>query len=1141
MKSSNPNYHEVVGAFEKYFNSHPQVKSLEELEYKRWLKSVGSNFDAEGNLFTDPFIPKEVQKLAQQKNIRTSANWVPLGPNKVDWEAPMGSSHTTQGVIRSIAQHPNHPDTVILGSISAGLWYSAENGANWQNVGENLLADKIKGIAFSTSNPDIVYAASNAGPIKSLDGGLTWDYTGLNNSGSYPGGYDPFAMIVHQESSDTAFFACSEGLWRTENGGAHWEKELSGHIWDVEYHPSNPQILYASVTSGNTTNFKKSTDGGKNWTSVSSGYSSINVKRLCIAVTQAAPEKVYTYAADNDAQKGIIYISNDAGESFTEIESPNMLLYETSGVGNGLGQATWDMDLAVSDIDPDYILAGGIFVWKSVNGGNNWQVIDPGHPQLSKHWYHWDCQGLAIFGNKSWLLNDGGAFLSTDKVVTTTNKSFGLQAQEIWGFDTGWKSDIMAIGLYHGPVQIKDDNIYQGWYAAQGADAGTVQINKGDDRYIYARPWDCKRITRSDNRMEAPKYANLGTELPFYIYPIEIANHSYYNTFYNIDQREFKKTTNNAANWRTMKEFPGILRRITTSYSNENVAFVIQSFKKVFKTMDGGINWEEITPSSTLTQNKNLSNITVDGKNENIIWLSAGGKQSSVKVLKSVDGGSTWEDYSNGLPSFAINSIVHQIGTNGGVYAATDAGVYYRNNTMDEWALFSDGLPMATRVYFMRINYAKQKLRIGTLRGIWEGDLFETSALIPRPIAQTKGVDIDGEIQFFDHSTAMDGATFLWTFEGGNPETSSEENPKVSYGTQGVFDVTLQITDSRGTVSKTFEKFIVVGDSIPPAAPNNLTAKNITGTTLTLTWDHASDNVEVAGYYLYINNMKLGTIQATSFDLTNLQSGTTYDFHIVAFDSMDNHSEASNTVSVTMGQGSLTDPIGQQLWTLHAASSQETSGEDGAAVNAFDGDISTIWHTEWSQSTPNHPHMLDINLNNRYTLTELSYTPRQNGENGRIKAYEIYVSEDGTNWGEAVASGSWANNDQTQTAKINKVVGQYVRLKAISEVNGGAWATVAEINLRGGMYSSVVESSPTDFSCKLYPNPSKEGYFVLETKNLHNNAVANIYSLEGKLIKTIGLGTERVNTILTNDMQKGAYIIQIQSAEKQYTTKLFVD
>jgi len=65
-------------------------------------------------------------------------------------------------------------------------------------------------------------------------------------------------------------------------------------------------------------------------------------------------------------------------------------------------------------------------------------------------------------------------------------------------------------------------------------------------------------------------------------------------------------------------------------------------------------------------------------------------------------------------------------------------------------------------------------------------------------------------------------------------------------------------------------------------------------------------------------------------------------------------------------------------------------GEDGAAINAFDDDMDTFWHTEWLSANPTHPHEMQLCLGGAYEIDGFGHVPRQDGSvNGRIADYEF--------------------------------------------------------------------------------------------------------------------------------------------------------
>lgn len=140
--------------------------------------------------------------------------------------------------------------------------------------------------------------------------------------------------------------------------------------------------------------------------------------------------------------------------------------------------------------------------------------------------------------------------------------------------------------------------------------------------------------------------------------------------------------------------------------------------------------------------------------------------------------------------------------------------------------------------------------------------------------------------------------------------------------------------------------------------------------------------------------------------------------------------------------------IPKTQWKLQFVDSEETLGFNGRAINGFDGATETIWHTQFINGLPPHPHEIQINLGSSVNLNGFMYVPRQDGfPDGRIGQYEFYVSTDGVNWGSPVAAGSFANDAATKQVSFTPTTGQYVRLRALSEVNGEPYTSMAELQV----------------------------------------------------------------------------------------------
>jgi hypothetical protein len=139
------------------------------------------------------------------------------------------------------------------------------------------------------------------------------------------------------------------------------------------------------------------------------------------------------------------------------------------------------------------------------------------------------------------------------------------------------------------------------------------------------------------------------------------------------------------------------------------------------------------------------------------------------------------------------------------------------------------------------------------------------------------------------------------------------------------------------------------------------------------------------------------------------------------------------------------DPIlDKAAWKVVYVDSEEP--DEGPASNVIDGDPDTYWLTEWSTQVPKHPHEIQIDLGKACLLSGFVYVPRRNQANGRIAEYEFYVSKDGANWGSPAAAGVL----EQKTCRVlfkGPAAGRFIRLVALSEVNGNPWTAVAELDI----------------------------------------------------------------------------------------------
>jgi len=96
-----------------------------------------------------------------------------------------------------------------------------------------------------------------------------------------------------------------------------------------------------------------------------------------------------------------------------------------------------------------------------------------------------------------------------------------------------------------------------------------------------------------------------------------------------------------------------------------------------------------------------------------------------------------------------------------------------------------------------------------------------------------------------------------------------------------------------------YSSILPAPDTTPPATPGNLKGASGQPTQASLTWNASTDDVGVAGYYVFRNGVTVATTAQASYVDTGLTNATTYSYFVEAFDLAGNVSAPSLTVPVT--------------------------------------------------------------------------------------------------------------------------------------------------------------------------------------------------------------------------------------------------
>ncbi|KAF5672771.1 galactose oxidase precursor [Fusarium heterosporum] len=122
--------------------------------------------------------------------------------------------------------------------------------------------------------------------------------------------------------------------------------------------------------------------------------------------------------------------------------------------------------------------------------------------------------------------------------------------------------------------------------------------------------------------------------------------------------------------------------------------------------------------------------------------------------------------------------------------------------------------------------------------------------------------------------------------------------------------------------------------------------------------------------------------------------------------------------------------------------------EGDECKNAIDGNGDTFWHTQWESSEPPPPHTITVDLRKVYNVNGVSMLPRQDDSpNGYIAQHQVFLSKDNKTWGSPIAYGNWYDDRTVKYANFDTTPARYVRLVAITEVNGNPWTSIAELNV----------------------------------------------------------------------------------------------
>jgi len=459
---------------------------------------------------------------------------------------------------------------------------------------------------------------------------------------------------------------------------------------------------------GLTSGIWKSTDGGTNWTEMTSGLpKGSNVGRIGIAIAKSNPDILYAFY-DLDNTEVAVYKSLNGGQSWTRTND-GALYGMNSNFGWYFGQ------VRVDPLNPNRVFVMGVDLFRSDNGGSSWTDISTWDFHVDHHAMMFDETTNSIIEG-----NDGGLYRSQNSGNSWT-KINNLALTQFYAIDIDYQNPER---LYGGTQDNNTIRTLSGgtsdWEPILGGDGMYTLVDYTNSNIIYAE-YQWGNLYRSDdggsnmNYIASPMSGDrVNWSAPLAMHP-EDPSILYFGTY------RVWKSTNKGNSWQAVSgdltagidQYFYTITTIAISAINPAIVIAGTGDGKVQISTNNGQTWQNISAG---LPNRSITRVATDPFEEHTIYVTLSGfrwDEPLPHVFKSTDLGSTWTDISGNLPEFPVNDIALDPDIPGKIIVGTDAGVYGTADGGQTWSWIWNGLP-AVPVYAMKIHAPTRTIVVGT-------------------------------------------------------------------------------------------------------------------------------------------------------------------------------------------------------------------------------------------------------------------------------------------------------------------------------------------------------------------------------------------------------------------------------------------
>jgi hypothetical protein len=586
------------------------------------------------------------------------------------------------------------------------------------------------------------------------------------------------------ESKDgkTLLAATSSGVFvSTDSDHLNWDSTptLPGSIADVIFHPTDGNLVLASGAM-DTGEIYHSEDGGKTWHMSAHDGSWMHVdkgkpprkSRVEIAYALADPNVVY---ASVDTNNGEVWRSKDSGKSFTKMDSstPDGVLAYYLGEQGWYDNAVWAGDPK----NPDFVIFGGIDIWKSTDGGTTLSPIS--NWQADKNVVHADQHIIVSSPSSAYMVfvgNDGGLFRTddirnagSDAANTSGWAKIAHNYSVTQFYSAAWspKTETLIAGAQdNGTLRLSKNGKPEDWAELFGGDGGDCAADVENSDYFYGEYVFLDIFRSGDGGQTADEISGqfwnaqdkqFEWKQPPYVIPdAENYNANFIAPFaidpnnsntilaggaslWRTDDARTPNDQSKGPQWRAIKapvSASGLISAVAIPKQNSKIAWVGHNNGDIFVTSNADANspkWTKINgrqlPSRIVTR------IVPDPTDMNTVYVTYGGyNQNGARdnVWRYSAKAKSWANISGSLPSVPAFSLTVNPRNRNYVYLATEVGLFASEDMGAHWSpttveATNEG---PTNAAVMDLLWMNTKLAAATHgRGIFTADVNGDQAL----------------------------------------------------------------------------------------------------------------------------------------------------------------------------------------------------------------------------------------------------------------------------------------------------------------------------------------------------------------------------------------------------------------------------